>query len=281
MNETPKERVMRFYGNTDYALECIALKEITYIHVDKLNDPFDLSFTFDMECNDYDTLLRFIQESHPLKLENFKKTYSERFVNDVLKNLKRRGKYQRKNSFVFSTCAVEEDNHPKKNLYMWSHYGDGHRGIAIEFNTTVLTESVNVHDDSDGKEPWGRVKYDKEIPKITCENIFEVFTISLLGEGPYAPGFDETARKQFLNKGEVWKTENEYRIVRYNDETKMKIYRHNILENAITAVYLGCETSKEDQGRFIHETARNFPNAEIYKCEMRPGEHALDFKQII
>ena len=40
MNEIP-EHVIRFYGNTDYALECIALKQITFLHVDKLNDPFD------------------------------------------------------------------------------------------------------------------------------------------------------------------------------------------------------------------------------------------------
>jgi len=40
MNELP-QHVIRFYGNTDYAIECIALKQITFVHIEKLNDPFD------------------------------------------------------------------------------------------------------------------------------------------------------------------------------------------------------------------------------------------------
>ena len=34
------QHVIRFYGNTDYALQAIGFREITFLHPDKLNDPF-------------------------------------------------------------------------------------------------------------------------------------------------------------------------------------------------------------------------------------------------
>lgn len=36
----PPQHVIRFYGNIQYALECIGFKQITFLHIDKLNDPF-------------------------------------------------------------------------------------------------------------------------------------------------------------------------------------------------------------------------------------------------
>jgi len=56
------ENVMRFYGNTQYAMECIGFKEITFLHPDKLNDPLDPNFYFYTDFNEnYQTLLNYIQ----------------------------------------------------------------------------------------------------------------------------------------------------------------------------------------------------------------------------
>jgi len=131
MNDTPKH-VVRFYGNTDYALECIALKQITYLHVDKLNDPFDLVLDFVTDFNgDYQSLLDYVVKNHSTQLAAFKERLPRENWNDILDSLSKQAEKDRSNLFLFSTCAVnvEEEKHPRDNLYMWGHYGNGHRMV--------------------------------------------------------------------------------------------------------------------------------------------------------
>ena len=44
----------------------------------------------------------------------------------------------RANTFVLCASAPTEALHPKESIYMWGHYGNGHRGIAIEFDRQRL-----------------------------------------------------------------------------------------------------------------------------------------------
>ena len=56
-------------------LECVALKQITFLHVDKLNDPFDPYFFFETDFNeDYQEILGFIQKNYANNLVEFKQT---------------------------------------------------------------------------------------------------------------------------------------------------------------------------------------------------------------
>ena len=40
-NDHPPAAVTRFYGKVDYALDVIRNKQIAFVHVSLLNDPFD------------------------------------------------------------------------------------------------------------------------------------------------------------------------------------------------------------------------------------------------
>lgn len=281
MNKIPPQ-VIRFYGNTDYALECIALKQITFIHIEKLNDPFDLVFDFVTDFNDdYASLVDYIKKQHPSQLTLFEERITKQNWKKVVANLSKMAK-TRDSLFVFSTCAVEEGNHPKDNLYMWVHYGNGHRGIAIEFNTTDLTASLKKQDVPDNEPPWWEMFYTKEIPKIKCEDIFEFFINAKPDQNileSYGPKLTEVINKRLHSKGEIWRKENEWRLVWKNDETKLKIHRHALPDNAIKAVYLGC-SAKELRDNFIYETQCNFPSASVFLAKMRKGEYSLDFEKI-
>lgn len=288
MNKIP-QHVMHFYGNADYALECIALKQITLLHVEKLNDPFDPvpDCTIDYK-NDYAALLTDVRKRHPLQFESFKEKLPQQIWNKTVTDLSKTASEIRAGMFVFSTCAVRERNHPKNNLYMWGHYGNGHRGVAIEFNTTAFVESVKEQDDSNTEPIWWKMEYPKEIPKINCEDIFEL----VMSRPPNAdnlrysaPRINEKFRKIYSFKGKVWKSENEYRLVfiSIKDGTGLKILRDDISNSAITAVYLGCRAAEQEQLRndFIYETQRNFPNANVFLAKKKPGEYTLDFDQIV
>ncbi len=67
---------MRFYGNVQYALECIALKQITFLHIDKLNDPFDPYYNCRITDNIKDDFV-FEMTRHFPKAEIFKARMAE------------------------------------------------------------------------------------------------------------------------------------------------------------------------------------------------------------
>jgi hypothetical protein len=284
-NEIPL-RALRFYGNTDYALECISLKQITLIHVDKLNDPFDPVQIFFTDFNDsYGSLLTYVDKFHPQQLSYFKEKLPEQNWKEVIANWANIERRLQKNSFIFSTCAVRQESHPRDNLYMWGHYGNGHRGVAIEFDTMSLAESVTKQDALDGEPPWWGMKYKKRIPSIKCEDIIE-FVLNAQPESDdlssFGPKLFSVIVERLHSKAEIWKNEDEWRLVRENDETKLKIIRHDIPDEAIAAVYLGCRAAEQEQLRcdFIYETQRHFPNAILFHAKMRPAEYALDFEKI-
>lgn len=151
MHKMP-QHVLRFYGNTDYALECIALKQITFLHIEKLNDPFDPVLDYITDFDDsYSALLSHVQKHHSSQFEAFKERLPEQKWKKTIKDWSSLASAIRAKMFIFSTCAVREESHPRANLYMWGHYGNGHRGAAIEFNTNVLSESVMKKDDPNGE----------------------------------------------------------------------------------------------------------------------------------
>lgn len=123
------QRVVRFYGNTDFALDAIAHRQITFIHVSLLNDPFDPYFVFETNFDaNYDKLLAYVEKEHPDYSDWFKLhvpiEHWQRLVVDIKSHM---DNYKR-TKFVFSCSAVTGDQHPRDNLYMWGHYANGHRG---------------------------------------------------------------------------------------------------------------------------------------------------------
>lgn len=284
-NEMPLQ-VVRFYGNTDYALECIALKQITFVHIGKLNDPFDPVHVFFTDFNNsYEVLLSHVEQYHFQQLSSFKEKLPEPNWKKIVTSLSNIESRLQASSFVFSACAVRKESHPRDNLYMWGHYGNGHRGVAVEFNTTALAELNIKQDAPDSEFPWWEMKYKKEIPSITCENIVE-FVLNAQPNADnlelFRPKLYSVIHQRLHSKGEVWQKEDEWRLVRENDETKLKIVRHDIPNNAIAAVYLGCRAAEQEQLRcaFIYETQRHFPSAKVFRANMRSGKYALDFEEI-
>ena len=68
----------------------------------------------------------------------------------------------------------------------------------------------------------------------------------------------------------------------HNDETRLKILRLDLLDDTITAVYLGLRYPLNDHMNddLIYETKRNFPKAEIFQVKRGKGKSALDFERI-
>jgi hypothetical protein len=109
-NAAPPDRLTRFYGNPDYALETIASKQITFVHASLLNDPFDPHFFLETDFGEcYEKLLDYIQKTHPAKLSWFKQQMPPANWALTMKQLKDKLASIRNGLFVFSTIGLQDD----------------------------------------------------------------------------------------------------------------------------------------------------------------------------
>lgn len=286
----PPQHVMRFYGNTDYAIQSIGFREITFLHRDKLNDPFDPHFFFTTDFSEnYADLIDCVQQYHAKDIQNFKDRFPQENWKQFVDGIERYFNSLWDNTFLFSTSAINKDKHPKDNLYMWSHYGSGHRGVAIEFDTVLLARAALAKnkrlagEETNINEVWSEINYADKLPKITCESIFQ-FVIND-SEKPDEVAWEGTELSKIIqlmvrSKSIEWRIEDEWRLMWLNDETKLKTQRLDLLDGTITAVYLGCLVTDYLKDSLVFETKRNFPNAEVFRGKKARGDFALVFEQL-
>ncbi len=109
------------------------------------------------------------------------------------------------------------------DVRLWSHYGDGHKGIAIEID--LPREETKLH----------RVNYSTELPS-------------------YSPSFLTDPLdyvKVLTNKTDHWAYEAEYRII--NE------YEYFNISNKISAVYLGYRISDRNRDLLSKVVSKSIP----------------------
>lgn len=266
------ERIMRFYGNTNYALECIQVNKITFVRSTELNDPFDpwLGFVTDFN-DDYNLLIACIKKHYPKDLNAFRARVTPNSLRGAIKNVRERASKLIGRLFVFSTCEVSTNSRPEENLYMWSHYGNGHRGIAIEFNAKLLNDNLKDKGITDNV-LWD-IYYSNNTPKISCHDIYQ-FAIHENEEH-----FSEKIQAAVRVKSKFWETELEWRLVE-NSDTHEKILSRELPEGAITKVYIGCRTDAAIKAKIVSETKRLHPHAEIYEANKLFDRFGLSFASL-
>ena len=287
------QSVFRFYGTPNFALDAIDNTHITFILVSLLNDPFDPYFFLETDfAEKRSALLKFVETNHANDLGWFKRSVTAESWDKTMKELKERVSYWRSSTFLFCTSAEEDGFHPRDSLYMWGHYGNGHRGVAIEFDTERLardatdrtiplegSESVNP------AEVWEKVMYTDEMSPISGEEYYQFMKQEIdLRAGKI---FERTVTKleaRYRNmtriKSSAWSAEREWRLMWRNDETRMKIYRCPIGERSIVNLYLGLNLSPGAETDFVVEATRNFPAAGVFKAKKRFGSFGLEFETL-
>jgi hypothetical protein len=283
---TLPQRVVRFYGNTDFALDAIAHRQVTFVHLSKLNDPFDPYFFFETDFgSEYDGLLAYVQKHRPSDVDWFMRHLPRENWQKSVEDIEKHMEHYKNTTFVLSCSAVTKEMHPRNNLYMWGHYGNGHKGVAIELDTlkaaSLLADQHNREKDVklSVENSWIQIEYAADMPPITTKMFFEFF------RNDHEQRAQNTSLERYYNKTArvkslVWRQEYEWRMLWHNDETHLKIHRAPIPEDAITAVYVGLAASSSVAADMVFETQRKFPAAKIFKAQKKPGFSELEFRQI-
>ena len=174
---------------------------------------------------------------------------------------------------------------------MWGHYGNGHRGVAIEFDTGALTNAVLTQHAAVNSTPfqeggvWARMEYTQSFSPIVAEDVYDFMKQEkAVMEGRItarvATRLDRYYNRMSIIKSNVWQSENEWRLMWRSDETADPIYKCPIAQDCIAAIYLGLCLPQEAENRIVSAARSEFPAAKIMKASKRHGDLALDFRQV-
>lgn len=154
-------------------------------------------------------------------------------------------------------CLSEEP----LNFYMWSKYGDGHRGCVLRFDQTkslpwnlaarvTYKESLHLGLDPDG---WADVALgQRQLPPVE-QAIFDMF----------------------CSKLNTWKHEREWRIVGVtkNDNLDPEMVPFNIRD--LSEIYFGARCPSDDRSRVIEACTDVGIRPMVYECEVHPASNAV------
>jgi hypothetical protein len=166
---------------------------------------------------------------------------------------------------------------------MWAHYGNGHRGVLIEFDTELLRASAIAANDTalrpvyDPNEALMKVVYRKALRPIGIDEVVEFYLQSNNGN-PSHTRLIQYLRDTIATKSEEWAYENEWRMLWRNDETSASIQRMRLLDESIVCVYIGMSASRDFRRDVISKTHLTFPKAKVVIAEKSHGEFALKFR---
>ena len=126
-------------------------------------------------------------------------------------------------------CVAEE-------LYrtlMWSHYANGHQGVALQFSTQQIRSAIK------GIGIIDKVKYQNVFPKITFDGRDRLKLVERI----------------IFTKSKRWVYEKEVRIVLPDETEKVKYLPKMPVRN----IYLGCKIDSKDQAE-LREAFKDLPN---------------------
>ena len=136
--------------------------------------------------------------------------------------------------------------HPE-NILMWSHYADNHRGICLAFDTDIQLFGSALE-----------VQYVQDCPCVNPNMLTPDAVIAAI-----------------LTKSDVWRYENEFRILGIPDADGHPIQLDGNYLNigtALSGVILGCEADSTTILKFLKGHA---PHLSVYRAAREDDQYRL------
>lgn len=210
------------------------------------NDPFDCNLFYKQEYTKAErekVLQEFEANNPPIRLKEIKKhigSGGHKFYEF----------YSEKNKIMVENCGILSLSKTHKNITMWSHYANNHKGIVFE---------LKVEKDLDFFNLFGIVKYKEE----------EYELLSFTSK-------NKDLEELFFTKYKDWTYEEEIRIVDYAKNGLRKFKKE-----VLSTIIFGCKSNEKLIKAIIklcHKLALN--HIEFKKAKMIPGKFALDFETL-
>lgn len=226
----------RYFDCTNYHIKTILDNEFYYASPSELNDPFDLSNRPLYENGSENDMIKYyenaIYNEYPIFTIGKKDAEFEKVKKEINENPEKfKAELNRKFSEKLSEQGVLSFSEKWNSILMWSHYSNNNTGFAVGINFDVMSNFMI----SSGL---------NEFTPFFVEYIKEFISVK-----PFIDGLtDETMKKYFCSKYELWEYESEVRIIGKNKASKATVFPKNIIDE----VYLGLRISDDNKTMIVN-----------------------------
>lgn len=165
-----------------------------------------------------------------------------------------------KNFYVLCLSDKEDE------ILMWSHYGDQHKGVCLEFDEIPDNELF-------------KILYTEKRPSFNFQEIasfIESYSLKTIPHNELKSLIYEKY-KFFYTKSEKWSYEREYRIFKYDFSHKNNEQRIFLNCPNITKVYLGCNFLKNSDEK-VNEFLSLLKAKEIPYIKFKESSYTFELK---
>lgn len=242
-NGTVPSKLYKFRNIDKRTIEIIKNSEFYFSSPTDFNDPFDCNLSYKKDYNKEE-----IEEAFKRFIKRYPSATMEKMIETI--------GYESKSFYDFYS-KINQENIPTygilslskrcKNISMWSHYSDNHKGLVFE---------LNIKEDLDFFNSFGMVNY---------KNEYELLS--------YAKDNREELIKLFLTKYTDWEYEKEVRIIDYEKYGCKKFKK-----KALKTIVFGYKTNIKYIKCIIRLCQKNgFEHVTFQRTKLIPGKFALDF----
>jgi len=222
------------------------------------NDPFDCRFIPSYDGNSEELFKYFIGElEKDGDLNDYNRTdWEQKLKFSINENI---------NNPVFFTEAIKVqcDNlinklgvfclsTENKNLLMWSHYSDSHKGFCLQFKAIFTPFFI------ESEELLQPVIYSNKYPDLNRVRLSD----------------KEFVGRMLLTKSSCWFYENEYRVIERSFGIKI------FPEHLLTGVIFGCQMCDKDKNTIIGWSKDRTTKLKYYEARKKEKEFGLDIIQL-
>ncbi len=259
----------RYRAIDKHTLEGLRNSEFYFTSPKDFNDPFDCKNQFSFEGSDDNDWRQFFKEQLKHQEPHLSSKERNEKVEAVIRSGTHRVKEIQKEQKKIWGRILEEDSNKigivclsrrHKDILMWSHYSDKHRGVCLEFDKGILESRFYCR----------KVCYSQKYPT------FNVYVSALVNSGP------ENIYKMFLlAKAKHWKYEKEYRLI--VDPSKREDFpeerKFKYPEKALIGLIWGCQTSDKDKKMVMDALKANTHQITYYQAKKSESDYALDVEK--
>lgn len=243
MNHNLFYKFRDFGENTD---KIILNSEFYFSSPLSFNDPFD--------CN-----LSYRKFYSKLELEKaYEKYIKESYSNKELwDNGKIVGLFEKSTKILVERLGIFSMTSNVKEILMWSHYANEHKGLAFELDKNECTSFFEQ-----------RVSGRRILTPIKYQNNYELLS--------YFNDAEREAEVLLTYKHKSWEYEDEYRIIDFQSNGLKKFDK-----KLIKKIFFGVKADESNIKKTIQLCQLNgFKHLEFKKAKLIPGKFALDFEDI-
>ena len=244
---TLPKSIFRYRPINNFSLAELASSTIWFSAVDDFNDPFEFRFRYKPLA---DTVENRIWVAEMIK------TTLAMPLEDVLDRIESDGweTYQNfhgpRESLVSAiktkgVCCCSATN---DSILMWGHYADGHKGMVIEYDTSLQPFCKHL------------------VPVSYCDDYCE-FTYDQLLEN-----MGECVKRIITQKSSDWSYEEEYRMIHDNEKNRLT---EGVDPRSIVGIYFGAKCSEQQREIVCRLTSHLRPK--YFSAELDRDQYQIKF----